>query len=479
MSPIVREVVIPMQFKPRLFKRYAADNVHNSQLRKAYRFATHHALQKRADVVKDVPEWEALRTRAHLVKQEAIEHLDVYLERFEQQVQSVGGHVFWARDGREARDYILGVARRIGARNIVKSKSMTTEEIGLSQFLQESGIRTVETDLGEYIIQLAGETPSHLTAPALHKTREEIGELFANKLGIPFTSVPEELCAVARGLLREQFLSADLGISGCNFGLADTGTVVVVENEGNARLSTTLPRVHIAVMGLEKIIPSFTDLPVFLKLLARSSTGQKQTVYVSMINSARRKDDLDGPEEFHVVLLDNGRTEILADPKMRESLYCIRCGACLNTCPIYQRVGGHAYGSVYSGPIGAAITPVYQGIQEAQDLPFASSLCGACANICPVKIDIHHLLLWLRRQVVETLDRPWRERLLMKLYLMGMKDETLYRMGSALLRVALSFTGNGKGQPRVPGWTETRDFPPLADKTFKQLWKESTRGSQR
>jgi L-lactate dehydrogenase complex protein LldF len=273
-------------------------------------------------------------------------------------------------------------------------------------------------------------------------------------------------------------LSAELGISGVNFALADTGTVVIVENEGNARLSTTMPRVHIAVMGLEKVIPSFADLPVFLRLLGRSSTGQKQTSYVSLISSPRKPGEMDGPQEFHLIILDNGRTELLRDPKMREALFCIRCGACLNTCPIYQRVGGHSYGSVYSGPIGAVITPLFQGVELAKDLPFASSLCGACSAICPVKIDIHHMLLWLRKQLVDRDGTPWQERLLMKLYLMGMKDNTLYEFGSRALRIALRLAGRQSQPFRIPGWTETRDFPPLAKKSFKTLWKEMQKGTE-
>jgi L-lactate dehydrogenase complex protein LldF len=355
---------------------------------------------------------------------------------------------------------------------------MTTEEMKLGPLLERANIEVVETDLGEYIVQLAREMPSHITAPALHKTREEIGGLFAARLGIPYTSVPEELCSAARRILRQKFLAAEMGISGVNFAIAETGTIVVVENEGNARLSIGMPKIYVAVMGLEKIIPRLADLPVFLKLLPASSTGQKLTSYVSLVSSPRRPGELDGPEEFHLVILDNGRSEILANPMMRESLYCIRCGACLNTCPVYQRVGGHSYGSVYSGPIGAVLTPLYQGMEVAQDLPYASSLCGACSEICPVKINIHHLLLWLRRQVVNEDCSPWRERAMMKLFLMGMQDSFIYRMGSNLIRAAMTISGKRYGALKIPGWTETRDFPPLAKKTFKQLWKKLEKEGQ-
>ena len=467
-----------MDLTPRRFKTYVKQNLNNPQLRKAYQFATTHALMKRKEMVREIPEWEELRGKAHHIKKDVIDHLGMYLEQLEKKVTANGGRVFWASDGREASDYILGLAEKFRVRTIVKSKSMTTEEIRLGPLLEKANIEVVETDLGEYIVQLAHETPSHITAPALHKTRDEIGRLFAARLGIPYTNVPEELCAAARRILRQKFLAAEMGISGVNFAIAETGTIVVVENEGNARLSTSMPKVHVAVMGLEKVIPRLADLPVFLKLLPVSSTGQKLTSYVSLISSARRPGELDGPEEFHLVILDNGRSEILANARMREALYCIRCGACLNTCPVYQRVGGHSYGSVYSGPIGAVLTPEYQGLEVAQDLPYASSLCGACSEICPVKINIHHLLLWLRNQVVKEDRSLWRERILMKLFLLGMQDRILYRLGSNLIRVALTVSGNKNRVLNVPGWSESRDFPPLAKRTFKQLWKDLEKENQ-
>jgi L-lactate dehydrogenase complex protein LldF len=467
-----------MKLTPNLFKTYAKQNLGNTQLRKAYRFATTHALLKRQEQVQDIPEWEELRQRAHQVKKETLGHLDSYLEQLEKGIVAKGGKVFWARNGQEANEYILQLARKHRVRTIVKSKSMTTEEMGLGAVLERANIEAVETDLGEYIVQLAKEMPSHITAPALHKTREEVGRLFADRLGIPYTNIPEELCAAARKVLRQKFLTAEMGISGVNFALADTGTVVVVENEGNARLSTGMPKVLVAVMGIEKVIPRLRDLPVFLRLLTVSATGQKLTSYVSMISSARQPGELDGPEEFHLVILDNGRSEILADPKMRESLCCIRCGACLNVCPVYQRVGGHSYGSVYSGPIGAVITPLYSGLETAKDLPYASSLCAACSEICPVKINIHHLLLWLRKDSVEEEHTPWTERLLMRLFLLGMKDDVIYRAGSRLLRAALALSGKRSTLLKVPGWTESRDFPPLAEKTFRRLWVELEKETQ-
>lgn len=464
-----------MNRSPQQFKIHASENLADPRLRQTFRFATQHALGQRLKAIEQVPEWEALRQRAHQIKEETINNLDGFLEQLEASVTRRGGQVFWARDAREASNYVVNLCRRLEATTVVKSKSMAAEEIGLAEALESAGVEPVETDLGEFIIQVAHETPSHIIAPALHMTRQQIGDLFRRKFGIPYTDIPAELCAFARERLRQTFLSAQLGISGVNFAAADTGTIVIVENEGNARFCTTLPRVHLAIMGLEKVIPRFSDLPVFLKLLARSATGQKQTSYVSMISGPRRSGDLDGPEELHLVILDNGRSEILADPRVRESLFCIRCGACLNTCPIYQRVGGHSYGSVYSGPIGSVLTPLFRGLETAKDLPYASSLCGSCSNICPVKIDLHHQLLWLRERLVASRTTPWQERLAMTLYTAAMKEPGLYRMGSALLRLLLKLAGRqGRGLV-VPGWSETRDFPALADKSFKQLWEEGQR----
>ena len=464
-----------MNRTPSQFKVLASENVADQRLRHTFQSATHHALGQRSQAVQLVPEWEDLRERAHRIKEEAINHLDLYVERLEASVTQRGGRVFWARDAGEASNYVVDLCRRLRASTVVKSKSMAAEEIGLSDALEAAGVKPVETDLGEFIIQAAGETPSHIIAPALHMTRQQVGDLFHKTFGIPYTDIPAELCAFARQKLRREFLSARLGISGVNFAAADTGTIVVVENEGNARLCTSLPRVHLAIMGLEKVIPSFSDLPLFLRLLARSSTGQKQTSYVSMISGPRREGEWDGPEEFHLILLDNGRTDILADPRVRQSLFCIRCGACLNTCPVYQRVGGHSYGSVYSGPIGSVLTPLFQGLEAAQDLPYASSLCGSCSDICPVKIDLHHQLLWLREKLVARRATPWRERLAMALYAAGMKDPALYRMGSAVLRLLLKLGGKSGRHLAIPGWSSTRDFPALAETSFKQWWEENRR----
>ncbi len=461
-----------MQVSSRDFKSKAAEKSHDLPAQERYRGATQHTFQARNRVVDDLLNWEALRETAHSIKKHSIAHLADLLEEFERNATANGVKVYWAEDERQACDYVLQLARRERASLIVKSKSMVTEEIRLSHILEKEGIETVETDLGEFIVQLAGEGPSHITTPAIHKTREDIGKLFSERLGVPYSSDPTHLTGIARELLREKFLNAQIGISGGNFAIAETGGIVIVENEGNARLTTTLPKVHIAVLGIEKVIPRLDDLPTFLAILPRSGTGQKITSYVSLIHSPRRPGDLDGPEEIHVILLDNGRSDILADPKMREVLYCIRCGACLNVCPVYQTVGGHAYGSVYPGPIGSAFTPLVTSIEEAKDLPFASSLCGRCSEVCPVKIDIHHLLLWLRRKAVnERLTNPL-ERLTIQVWYCTMRSPALYRLVSKFGRILQTILPKKDGSLPVPGWTKTRDFPRLAPKTFRETWRE-------
>src|SRR5712692_8017649 len=379
----------------------------DSKLQLAIYTATGRLIEKRRKAVApDVcPDYQELRTHANAVKRHTIEHLDHYLEMFEHNVVAHGGKVAYAKDAEEVADFVLRLAKERGATLIVKSKSMTTEEVDLNERLGHHHLESVETDLGEYIIQLAHERPYHIVAPALHKTREQVADLLTEKLGVPRETVIEKQTMIARRVLREKFLAADIGISGANFLVADSGAVVVVENEGNARLTTSAPKIHIAVAGIEKLIPRAQDLAVFLDLLGRSATGQPLTVYTSFLCGPKREGEVDGPDEFYVVLLDNGRTKLLADPEKRQSLYCIRCGACLNHCPVYRKIGGHNYPWVYSGPIGAIITPQFHGVTHDPWLPFASSLCGACAEVCPVKIDIPKLLLKLRAEVTEAKKR--------------------------------------------------------------------------
>ncbi len=422
------------------------------------------------------PEGEALRGLARQIKAATIARLDDHLERLADAVEGAGGKVHWAADAAEARRIVLGIAQAQGARLAVKSKSMTTEEIGLNAALEAAGVETVETDLGEYIIQLAGETPSHIIAPAVHKTKDDVSDLFVEKLGSPRLTRHDELTREARRHLRDVFRRADLGISGVNFAVAATGTVVVVENEGNARLVTSLPRVHVAVMGMEKVVPDQASLAVFLKILARSATGQKMSSYVSFLTGPRRGGEEDGPEEFHLVVLDNGRSRLLADPVLRESLYCLRCGACLNACPVYRHAGGHAYGWVYSGPIGAVIDPTLVGHRRAAELPFASSLCGACREVCPVRIDLPRLLLEQRRQVVaKPAARAGRrrERWLVRLFVFCMSSARRYRRASrAVYLVSRLFAHRGGWwrPPGLAGWTRWRDLPAPARETFRDRW---------
>ncbi len=457
---------------PQNLKLLVEERIHDDGLRGNIRRATHTSLGKRAAVVEDFPRWEEMRTMAHDIKKHVMDNLAHYLELFERQATEAGAQVHFARDAKEASSIVCGLAREHGERVIVKSKSMATEEIHLNPALQQSGLRVLETDLGEYIVQLAEEPPSHITAPALHKSRGEIGRLFSEQLGIPYTDDPEELTAIARRVLREEFLQADVGISGVNFGLAESGTICIVENEGNARLSTTLPKVHIAVMGIEKLLPDAESLGLFLNMLGRSATGQRITCYTSLITGPKRSTEPDGPEQLHIVLLDNGRSTMHADPKLREALYCIRCGACMNICPVYQKVGGHGYGSVYSGPIGSVVTPVFMGEQAAHDLPFASSLCGACADICPVRIDIHHHLLDWRHRMVEGQDGPLLERIAMRLFTFTALSALRFDLAGRLARLFAPFLKHSAGGMRLPVWSETREFPNLPEKSFKQLWKE-------
>src|SRR6266446_4831065 len=342
-----------------------------------------------------LPDSEKLRDHAKRIKEHTLANLDKYLEQLEASVQRNGGQVHWASTAEEARQTVLQIAKQSNCKQAVKSKSMTSEEIHLNAALEASGIEVTETDFGEFIIQLAGERPSHLVAPAVHHTRESIAGILSRHVGEPLPDEPRPLALTGRRLLRDKFSQADLGITGANFAVAETGTIALVTNEGNGRLTTACPRVHVALMGIEKVIPRLADLPVFLKLLARAATGQTLSVYTTLITGPRRPGELDGPEEFHLVLLDNGRSRVLATP-FRESLQCIRCGACLNACPVYRRIGGHAYGGVYSGPIGSILTPLYDSLPDNAHLPHASSLCGACQTACPVKINIPHMLIGLR-----------------------------------------------------------------------------------
>jgi L-lactate dehydrogenase complex protein LldF len=425
------------------------------------RFKDNRSKAVAADVL---PEYQDLRARAAAIKRHTLDFLDVYLLQFEAAVEANGGKVIWASTGEEAADFILKLAKERATSLLVKSKSMTSEEIDLNERLAHHELEAVETDLGEYILQLAGQKPFHIVAPATHMTRNDVADIFTKKLGIERDTVIENQAMTARQVLREKFLTAGIGVTGANFLAADAGAVVVVENEGNARLSHSAPKVHVAIAGIEKLIPRVRDLGVFLDLLGRSASGQALTSYTSIVSGPKRVGESDGPDEFYVVLLDAGRTKLLADKEKRESLQCIRCGACLNACPVYRKIGGHNYPWVYSGPIGKVITPQFQGKAKDPWLPFASSLCGACAEVCPVKIDIPGLLLKLRREVVAS---DPSDRMLFRAWAWLMTRPSLYGL---VARLGLRFSGFNIGP--LAAWRAERDFPAVPEKSFRDMWKE-------
>jgi L-lactate dehydrogenase complex protein LldF len=413
---------------------------------------------------------ELARQRASYIKTNTMLHLDKYLLEFEANFTKNGGKVIWAKDASEALSAILKIFQKHNAHFTVKSKSMTTEEIHLNEFLETYGIKAIETDLGEYIVQLAGQKPYHIVTPAMHLSKEDISKIFVEKLNEPPMDDPEELTMVARRNMRDKYTSSVIGITGGNFLLADVGGVAITENEGNARLSVTFPKVHIAVVGIEKMLPSIHHLDLFWPLLATSGTGQQITVYNTVLTGPRQPGETDGPEEMYVILLDNGRSDLLGDPEKRQALNCIRCGACLNACPVYKNVGGHTYNTVYSGPIGSIISPHYNGMEKFKHLSYASSLCGACTSVCPVKIDIHNLLLLNRKQSVD-------QRLNSKLEKFGF---TIWKQ--AMLNRSLMNMGGSKPKQLVlntlfkNSWGKHRILPQLAPKSFNQLWKERRGG---
>ena len=457
------------------FTKHAQQALNDEPLQEALQLLTNNFAPRRVEAMAALGNAEALRTQARAIKEEAISHLDEYLGVFADQLETLGGKIHWADDAAEARDIVSRIAKDADAKVVVKGKSMATEEIELNPHLEQLGYEVVETDLGEYIIQLAGESPSHIIAPAIHKTRKQIAALLHDKLQTPYTEAIPEMTQIARRALRQQFQRADVGITGANFAIAETGSIVLVTNEGNGRLSSSLPKVHIAVMGMEKVIPRLSDLSTMLTVLTNSATGQKISSYVTMITGPRRPHDLDGPEELHVVILDNGRTSILGSEN-REALYCLRCGACLNVCPIYQNIGGHAYGWVYPGPIGAVLTPLFVGLESAQHLPRASTLCGACREACPVKINIPHLLLNLRHQLVERRETHWSESYLFSFWAYMMQRPSLYRFMTKFAAVAQKpLMRQGwiqKLPPPFHGWTQSRDFKAVASQSFRQRWKQ-------
>jgi L-lactate dehydrogenase complex protein LldF len=405
------------------------------------------------------------RERAKNTKWRAIENLDKYLEQFEKIITSKGATVIWAENTEQALAAIGKICKEKNCKTLVKSKSMVTEEIHLNNYLEENGIESIETDLGEYIQQLDGEAPYHIVTPAMHKSKEDIARLFAAKLGVPGGLSPEELTLIARQKLREKYVQAEVGVTGANFLLADVGGIAITENEGNARLSCAWPKTHIAIVGIEKVIPSITDLALFWPLLATFGTGQRVTSYNTIITGPKQANELDGPEEMYVILLDNGRTNLLANPIAREALYCIRCGACLNACPVYKNIGGHAYETTYSGPIGKVITPHLKGLNEYKHLSYASSLCGNCTEVCPVRINLHELLLENRHDAVVKGDSTLAERLAWKAWQTASLHRKMLNLGNGKIK-------NWVVNKIFKGWTTHRSDLDFSQKTFNELWAE-------
>jgi L-lactate dehydrogenase complex protein LldF len=471
--------------KTRTFEESARESLANAQLRRNLGKATQTIRGKRAVVVEEMPDWEELREAGYALKTRVVRHLDEYLLQLEESVTRAGGNVHWARDAEEANRIIGGIARSHDAKEVVKVKSIATDETKLNEYLERQGIEAFETDLAEFIIQLTGETSSHILVPAIHKNRSEIREVFMRKLGIEeLSDDPSDLTNVARLYLREKFLKAKVGISGANFAVAETGTVCVVESEGNGRMCTTLPPVLVTLMGIEKIIPTWQDFEVFMQLLPRSSTAERMNPYTTFWTGVSEGD---GPQEFHLVLMDNGRTEVLADEIGRQTLNCIRCSACLNVCPVYERTGGHAYNSVYPGPIGAILTPQLVGIGNpgSDSLPYASTLCGACYEVCPVKINIPEVLIHLRGRVVRHKQdekglkgRLDPENIAMQAMAKTFSDPRLYEVAQKAARIGQWPLARSGAIHRLPGklagWTDARDLKPVPEQTFREWWRSRT-----
>jgi L-lactate dehydrogenase complex protein LldF len=451
----------------------------DTQLRKNVRHATEVIQAKRARVVGEMPDWQELREAGKQIRQHTMMHLDFYLEEFERNCMRAGGVVHWARDAAEARQIVTALVKASGSDEVIKVKSMTTEEIQLNQALETAGIRAYETDLAELIIQLGHDRPSHIVVPALHKNRHEIREIFRREMNLPeIGDRPEDLADAARTFLREKFLRVKTGVSGANFLIAETGGVCIVESEGNGRMCLTLPETLITIAGIDKVLPRYQDLEVMLQLLPRSATGERMNPYNSIWTGVSEGD---GPRTFHVVLMDNARTEVLADEEARQTLNCIRCGACQNACPVYRQTGGHAYGSVYAGPIGAILTPQLQEMHHAQSLPYASSLCGACYEVCPVKINIPEVLIHLRNKVVKQNGAVNVEAVAMKAMGMIFKSERRFRAAQRLGRMAeaplVRKDGQGVGwigwlPGLLGGWTQARDLREMPKETFRDWWEK-------
>ncbi len=465
---------------PTTYQKAAKTALENPQLRRNLGKATTAIREKRLRVVAELPDWQQLRDAGAAIKTNAMQRLPELLLQLEESVQKAGGKVHWASDAVEANQIVSSIVKSHNAKEVIKIKSITTDEIGLNDALLESGVVAIETDLAELIVQLAHDHPSHILVPAIHKNRSEIRELFLKSFNIKpedLTDEPRALAEVARRYLRQKFLTVPVAISGANFAIAETGTVSVVESEGNGRMCLTLPKVLISIMGIEKVLPELRDLEVMLQLLPRSSTAERMNPYTSLWTGVHADD---GPQEFHLVLLDNGRTKVLGDEVGRQALHCIRCSACLNVCPVYERAGGHAYGSVYPGPIGAILTPQLIGLEtaHAQSLPFASSLCGACYEVCPVKINIPEILVYLRGEVVKEKTGFFNlEGAALKSMAWVFMDAKRYELAQQAARVGqIPFAKNNKISSLagfMTGWTNSRDLPSVPKQSFRDWWREN------
>lgn len=466
-----------MQFTAPQFKDNAARALADSQLQKALTNVERGFIKKRAAAAAALPEFEALRDRGRDIKDHTLAHLDLYLEAYETKVAEAGGHVHWAESAEDARAIVLDICRRVGAKTVTKGKSMITEEINLNDFLSEHDIEPVETDLGEYIIQLRGEHPSHIIAPAVHLNKEQVEADFrrvhTHLAPDRDLTAAETLLSEARHVLRKRYFDADIGITGANFLIAETGTSVIVTNEGNGDLTQSLPRVHIVMASLEKLVPTLEDCSQILRLLARSATGQDISTYTTFSTGPRRADDPDGPEEYHVILLDNGRTAMLGSD-FQDMLRCIRCGACMNHCPVYHAVGGHAYGSVYPGPMGAVLTPSLFGVDQSGHLPNASTFCGRCESVCPMRIPLPKMMRHWREREFERHLNPATTRFGLGLWAFIARRPKLYRLATGLGARLLNVIGGARGRisalPLAGGWTKYRDLPAPESRTFSQQW---------
>ncbi|HMK14480.1 MAG TPA: LutB/LldF family L-lactate oxidation iron-sulfur protein [Burkholderiales bacterium] len=464
-----------MQITSMHFKARAREKLRDTQLQQALAKAQGKFVYTRADAILELENFEAHRDAAAGIRDRVIRDLDLYLEQFEKNAAARGAVVHWAETAQDVNRIVCEIADLHGVRKAVKSKSMVSEECALNEALEAAGIEVVETDLGEYILQLAHEPPSHIVAPVVHKTKDDVSDLFEQKHKKPRKTGIPELCREAREMLRPHFLSADMGISGANFLIAETGSTLIVTNEGNGRLVTTMPRVHVAITGIEKVVPTLEDIATLLRLLPRSATGQSITNYVSINTGVKSRDESDGPENFHIVLVDAGRSKLLGGA-MQPMLRCIRCGACMNHCPVYQNVGGHAYGWVYPGPMGSVLTPLYAGLQNALDLPHASTFCGKCAVVCPVKIPLPDLMRNLREQQTEQGLRPGQERLALKIWAWAALHPGIYAAITFIAARILNGVAGGEKLlhyfPGGHGWTDGRDLPAPEGRTFRELYRE-------